>query len=253
MQAKGPPLVACITPSWKRPLQLARCALSVAQQDWPAAQLLHIVVSDLDPDLERTDARQYLAQLEHHYGHRVVFDMLGWHREPGWWGHEARLRGLEIADTEGADLVCWLDDDDVYRRRHVRAHALAHADNPGLGLSISRVWIGSALHNTGRRYWPREKENAIHGGPDYPDPASVHGPQTFMHRAALTREISTWRAEPGPEWQLVRRWLAAGVTWRFVDEVTVEAYQHPDYYEHVYGREVCGTGLADPPEIHPVT
>ena len=227
------PLVSIITPTWQRPLQLARCVDAVARQTYRPLQ--HVIVSDHDPGLLGTDLHRYLQQASLHFGHQILFDMLPTHEEPGWWGHRARLRGLELAE---GSLVGWCDDDDTLRPGHVEAHAAALAEHPDAWWSFSRVWIGPWRCNTPVPV-TAANERAIHGGPGWPDPASIHGPQTMLHRAEITR-WSTWRPEPGPEWRLVQRWMAAGLGWVFVDEVTVDAYQHDDYYEHIYGRQVCG-------------
>jgi hypothetical protein len=208
--------------------------VSVAGQDY-GGPLEHVIVSEYDPALAASDFARYCEQLQLHFGHTIRHDMLNAHPQPSWWGHFARLRGLELAT---AGFICWLDDDDTYRPQHVRRHVEALTKHPEAGFSFSRVWIGPQRTVTGGHEIGRDEENRIHGGPPYPDAASIHGPQTFMHRRELTG-VSTWRPEPGPDWQLVQRWLAAGTGWAFVDEVTVDAYQHPDYYEDIYGGAVA--------------
>lgn len=206
------PRVSVITPTWRRPMQLARCMMSVAEQTWHNIE--HIIVSDGPGDF--ADLELFIRQISRHHGHKIGFDALAEHDDSVPWGIRARRRGLELAT---APLIAWLDDDDAYRPDHVEtlAHALLseHVD-----FVFSRMWIGPA--------WPPvnpKAENAIHGGPAYPDLASISGAQMLMHRRELL-DVCGVPDSDSPEWDMVSAWVEAGAKWAFVNRVTVDAYCH---------------------------
>jgi hypothetical protein len=193
-------------------MQLARCIMSVAEQSWHNIE--HVIVSDGPGDF--ADLELYTRQVSRHYGHRIGFDALSEHDPAISWGTRARRRGLELAS---GPLVAWLDDDDAFRPDHVEtlAHALL---TENVDFVFSRMWIGPA--------WPQpfqRAENAIHGGPPYPDRASIHGLQMVLHRRELL-DVATVPDSDSPEWDMISAWIDAGAKWAFVNRVTVDAYCH---------------------------
>jgi hypothetical protein len=85
-------------------------------------------------------------------------------------------------------------------------------EHPGAGFAYSQIMM------TG------------HGEP-YPvgaDPPYLGGIDTsaIMHRRGLL-EVASWRCnghQQTVDWDLVARWVQAGVTWAFVHEVTADYY-----------------------------
>jgi glycosyltransferase involved in cell wall biosynthesis len=190
------PLISVITPTWRRhDLLLGRCVPSVRLQDYPAVE--HVVVSDgPDPDL----AARMAAEAPD-----VVFAELGEHDPGARWGHHARLHGIGLA---AGDLIAYLDDDNEFRPQHLSAVAAAlQADGAGFAYS-------QALFHQEGAAWVVGAQPPSYGQID----TSV-----IVHRRELL-PAATWRDE-GQEtvdWDLVHRWLQAGATWAFHQEITVD-------------------------------
>jgi glycosyltransferase involved in cell wall biosynthesis len=192
------PLVSVITPTWQRhDLLVNRCIPSVQAQTYPAVE--HVVVSDgPDPELTAMIAGQVKA-----------FECLPEHDPVARWGHFARLRGLELAK---GDYIAYLDDDNAFRPDHVARLVAALKHDPGAGFAYSLILMNGH-------------------GPPYivgADPPFCGGIDTsaIMHRRALL-QTATWRDEgwhPTVEWDLVERWMAAGVTWVLDGEITADYY-----------------------------
>jgi glycosyltransferase involved in cell wall biosynthesis len=194
------PLVSVVTPTWRRnDLLIGRCIASVGAQTHASIQ--HVVVSDgPDPALA---AR--MADL----GDLVTFEELPEHDPVARWGHRARLRGLELAK---GDYIAYLDDDNAFRPDHVARLAAALEADPGAGFAYSLIQMNGH-------------------GPAYivgADPPFCGGIDTsaIMHRRTLL-ETATWRDEGWQEtvdWDLVARWMSAGITWAFDGEITADYY-----------------------------
>lgn len=219
--------VTFVTPTWHRPMQLARCMLSVAAQQRPVE---HVIVSD-GPDTEfERNVTEYARQLSVHYpGYTAVTECLSEHDPDSWWGRRAKLRGVELASYE---LINCLDDDDIVFPHHSRllTHALR---DPRVGFVFSRLWIGYLPP-----YHYAHQENQAHAGPHYPDMQSIHTGAQFMFRKELLK-LASWDRSDAPEWPMVQRWIASGVRWEFVDSVTCQMYQHEDYTRDGYPPGRC--------------
>jgi glycosyltransferase involved in cell wall biosynthesis len=196
----GQPLVSVVTPTWRRhDLLIGRCIASVGAQTHASVQ--HVVVSD-GPDPELAARMAGLGDL-------VTFEELPEHDPAARWGHRARLRGLELAKGE---YIAYLDDDNAFRPEHVARLAAALESDPGAGFAYSLIQMNGH-------------------GPAYivgADPPFCGGIDTsaIMHRRALL-ETATWRDEGWQEtvdWDLVARWMSAGVTWVFDGEITADYY-----------------------------
>jgi glycosyltransferase involved in cell wall biosynthesis len=189
--------VSVITPTWQRhDLLLNRCVPSVAAQDYPAVE--HVIVSDgPDPAL-----RDKLAGLP-----GVRFEELPEHDPAARWGHWARLHGIELAKGE---YITYLDDDDALRPEHCRLLAAALDENPGAGFAYART----IMHAQGGAY--------CRIGTDPPQYGQIT--VTLMHRRALL-DVATWeQSEPTIDWDLVSRWLDAGVNYTSVGADTADIW-----------------------------
>lgn len=194
-----PPLVSVITPTWRRhDLLLERCIPSVEAQDYPLLE--HVVVSD-GPDPELAAA---LAQGRHP---RVRFSQLAQHDPASHYGHRARMAGIDIAK---ADIIAYLDDDDSWRPHHLTVLVKALLET-GAPWAYSRCIVHLA-----------SGEVRVGDGP--PAHGRIVPTVTMIHRRTIL-ERQSWVDEPGaPDWELVRRWLDAGLPPVSVDEVTADYY-----------------------------
>jgi glycosyltransferase involved in cell wall biosynthesis len=204
-----PPLVSVVTPTWQRNrLLLSRCIPSVQAQDYPAVE--HVVVSDgPDPDLGETIIREtVISRMESSPVVPVVFADLPSHDPVARWGHRCRLRGIELAS---GDLIAWLDDDNAFRPQHVSRLAAALEADPAVAFAFSQI----AMHGHGDQY-------VVGAAP--PCCGQIDTSAIMCRRSAL--DVATWRdqGQQTIDWDLVDRWMAAGLTWAFVNEVTADYY-----------------------------
>ena len=200
-------LISVITPTWHRhDLLLGRCVPSVRAQTYPDVE--HVVVSDPDPELQAL-----VAGLPVVYGETVTTG-------PG--GADARNHALTLAR---GNLIAYLDDDDAYRPDHLRLLADALESDPAAGFAYSRAVIKCAGDSVLR----------IGDGP------LAHGRVLscmLLHRRELL-DVASWRSLiRADDWDLVSRWLDAGITCASVDAVTC------DYYPSV---PLTGTPACFPP------
>jgi GT2 family glycosyltransferase len=204
------PLVSVITPTWRRrDLLLRRCIPSVAAQTYPAVE--HVIVSDgPDRDLGAAAAVPETG-LTASRKVRLVLGELAEHDPAGWWGHRARLRGIQLAH---GDLIAWLDDDNTYRPGHLHRLASLLRDHPHAGFAYSRI----KMHHANR---------SVTVGSDPPQFRGIDT-SAIMHRREIL-SIATWRPVPAPDWDLVERWMQAGVTWAADPETTAD-YYFADWY-----------------------
>lgn len=215
------PLVSVITPTWKRRNCLIdQCIPSVQRQTYP--NLEHIIVIDGPDEIGILGAMLH-ARLEasrSKFHHPIKFFEL--ERHYGFWGNEAKRRAL--ASYANGDLIAYLDDDDTYEPTHLETleHHLNHPANNVInpGFAYARA----------RTNWP---EGPAFIGTDPPGHKGITN-STLMHRRELVN-IANWRdGEPEdyhiagacPDWDLVRRWVKAGVWWVFSMAVTVNMRPH---------------------------
>lgn len=198
------PLVTVVTPTWDRhDLLFGRCIPSVQAQAYPAVE--HVIVSDgPDPLLA---ALLVTRSREGGFTHLVRYCELAEHDPAARWGHWARLRGCELAKGE---YITYLDDDDSLRPEHVAVLAAALDANPGAGFAYART-----IMHVQDGSWCR-----IGTEP----PAYGHISVSLMHRRELL-EVATWeQSQPTIDWDLVSRWLAAGVGWVMADADTADIW-----------------------------
>jgi glycosyltransferase involved in cell wall biosynthesis len=205
------PLVSVITPTWRRHERLLnRCIPSVQAQAYPNVE--HVIVSDgPDPELREEIARRDAAGA---YVHPVCFFELPEHDPEQHWGHAARLAGVE--HSQGA-YIAYVDDDDSLRPDHVRLLAQQLRDDPSIG------WAYSVMASYSHAGCCEIGRGAPAGG-QIGTPMIVHRRETLKH--------GTWGpASPMEDWELVRRWIEAGVIYGRVNEVTVDVWPSA-YHEH---------------------
>lgn len=197
-------MITVITPTWQRhDLLTSRCLPSVAAQEDCPEPVQHVVVSDgPDPQLRELLAGNWPD---------VTYAELGDHDPAIRWGVRARLRGLELAQ---GDLIGCLDDDNAYRPQHLALTTAALRTDPQAGFAYT--W--AQFHGPAGQ-WLVGSDPPVYGGID----TSV-----IVHRKQLTDQIATWR-DTGPhqvtiDWDLVERWLAAGVRYAAIPATTIDYY-----------------------------
>jgi glycosyltransferase involved in cell wall biosynthesis len=199
------PLVSIITPSWQRHERLLnRCIPSVQAQAYPKVE--HWVVSD-GPDLSLAEK---LLERTGTFTHPVHFLELAAHDPERHWGHHARLAALARAK---GDLIGYVDDDDVLRPDHVRLLAKCLTED------LSIAWAYSVMQSySSSGDWFHVGAGA--GGPAF---GNIGTPMIMHRRSAL--EHGTWGpASSMEDWELVQRWLGAGLTYGRVYEVTADVW-----------------------------
>lgn len=192
------PLVSVVTPTWKRHnLLIGRCIPSVQEQDYPVVE--HVVVSD-GPD-EDLGVKLFDGPWSN-----LVYRELDRHEPSEHFGHYARLLGL---DCSSGTYITYCDDDDSLRQEHCRLMAEALEADPGAGFAVSRM-VSHHAH-------------PVVVGWGRLEPGNVGSPM-IMHRKDIL-EHGTW----GPaswleDWQLVERWLDAGIRYVNVDAETSDVW-----------------------------
>ena len=196
-------LVSVITPTWQRAdLLIDRCIPSVQAQTYPNVE--HVIVCDGPDDALALRLGETIARRG---WHGIVYKELWEHDPAPHWGHLARLAGIEAARGE---LICYCDDDDSLRPDHVARLAGALAKHPEAGFAVSRmVSHGPSL------------SMAVGWAPLAPgtvgSPMIVHRRETLQH--------GTWGpASFTEDWDLVQRWLAAGITYANVNAETADVW-----------------------------
>lgn len=196
------PLVAVITPTWRRhKMLLQRCIPSVQAQGYPRVE--HIVVSDgPDPELARRLATPWRDGWRH-----VWYRELPEHARDDHYGHYARAAALEL--TEAA-YITYCDDDDFLRPLHCSLLARALDENPDCGFAVSQMDSHGPYGIT-----------TIGAGELA---AGNVGTPMIMHRKRVT-DIATWdHADVFEDWDLVWSWIKAGVPYARVDLVTSDVW-----------------------------
>jgi glycosyltransferase involved in cell wall biosynthesis len=193
-----------ITPTWKRhELLLNRCIPSVQAQAYPKVE--HVIVSD-GPDPELT-AKMIELKSGVAFYHTVQYLQLPQRAPERHWGHYARLAGIEKAS---GDLICYIDDDDSLRPDHIRLLAALFDDSTigwAYGVMESHSFAG-----------------ALQIGHTDPPCSGQIGTPMIMHRRE-TLAHGTWGpASATEDWELVQRWIEAGIPYGRVREPTVDVW-----------------------------
>jgi glycosyltransferase involved in cell wall biosynthesis len=206
------PLVSVITPTWKRPdLLWGRCVPSVLAQVYPRVE--HIVVSD-GPD---PSFRKGPDPLQHWPAFLVVaYELLAYelpeHKE-GLKGSHVRQAGLKAASGE---FIAYLDDDDAYRPEHLWQLVSRLLANAHLGFAYSQMYC----HD------PSGAGDVVFSDP--PRLGGIGSPMVVHRREIL--ETATWGPDSATEdWDLVSKWMSAGIQYEAVEQVTVDVYPASRY------------------------
>lgn len=200
--------VTVVTPTLpQRHVKLLAACDSVREQtfqDWT-----HLIVPN-GPDQRLGELLEQIG----HVGERVRVVPLGQpHPTPGHWNRV--LAGL-IADTP---YIAYLDDDNLWRPRHLEVLVGALEKHPEVGFAYSQLqYVDGRVLGDGQ-IRPGATVNHID--------ASM-----FVHRTELLREYATWDPHM-VGWEnsyaldgvLVDVWLQQGVRFAFVPEVTVDYLQ----------------------------
>lgn len=193
------PLVSVITPTWQRhDLLFGRCIPSVRAQDYPAVE--HLVISD-GPD-EVLSTAFSMTGLDNPPRYYEV----DWHDPDEHYGHYARLTGIAHALGE---YITYCDDDDSLRPGHCAKMAAALDSDPQAGFAVSRM-VSHHAHPVTVGWGPLA-------------PGNVGSPM-IMHRTWVL-EHGTWGPASWKEdWELVERWLDAGIKYVNVDAETSDVW-----------------------------
>ncbi len=194
------PLVSVLTATWKRhDLLLTRAMPSVQAQDYPHVE--HVTVSD-GPD---ENLRDFLGKVK--TWHPVRYAELNMHHPEPHYGWRARNLGLTLAEGE---YITYCDDDDALRPEHCALMAAALDADPEAGFAVSRMMCHGP-HGKAVTGWGRLECGNV-------------GSPMIMHRRNLTG-YGPWRdAGLFEDWDLVSRWLDAGVRYVNVDAETSDVY-----------------------------
>lgn len=194
------PLVSVITPTWKRhDLLLERCIPSVQAQDYPRVQ--HIVFSDgPDPHLMR------LIRTLTGKKHPVIYSEFPVRDDSTEFA--SRPRNAAIAQSCG-DVITYIDDDDALRPEHCSLMVAALESAPEAGFVISRM-VSHHAHAVVVGWGPLACGNV--------------GSPMIAHRRSVL-DHGQW----GPpswieDWELIERWLDAGVEYTSVNAETSDVY-----------------------------
>lgn len=195
------PLVSVITATWRRhDMLIDRCIPSVQAQGYPAVE--HIVVSD-GPD---GTLSKRLSQPWMDGWRNLLYKELDYHVQLEHYGHYARLLGLEYAS---GDYITYCDDDDSLRPDHCYRLAAALDADPDAGFAVSRM-VSHHAHPVTVGWGPLA-------------PGNVGSPM-IMHRRWVL-DHGTWGPASWKEdWELVERWLDAGVKYVNVDAETSDVW-----------------------------
>jgi glycosyltransferase involved in cell wall biosynthesis len=197
----APPLVSVITPTWQRHnTLLGRCIPSVSAQTYPHVE--HVIVSDGPDDELRA---RFMAAQDPGFRRLILLDE---HPAVPHWGTFARRAGLEAAQGE---FITYNDDDDALRTEHCALLAQALIDNPDAGFAYS--WMLS--HNPSGDHTIGDCVPPVYG---------QLGSPMIMHRRSVL-EFATWgEPDAAEDWKLVELWIASGVQYVPVKQVTVDVY-----------------------------
>ena len=217
-------MVSVITPTWRRNgLLLDRCIPAVQAQDYPRVQ--HVVFSDgPDDDLMRR-IRAYQGKK-----HPVIYGQFP-ERNPLTENASApRNAGIALAAGE---LITYVDDDDALRPEHCTLLAAALAADPEAGFAVSRM-VSHHAHPTVIGWGPLAMGNL--------------GTPMIMHRRSIL-EHGGWGPDSWVEdWELVERWLEAGIKYANVDAETCDVW--PSVYR-LGCRYARVHHLPGPRDVHP--
>lgn len=193
------PLVTVVTSTWQRPATLRDYAIDcVSRQTYPNVE--HVVVLDGPDDLA---SREVLDDAGYSYGpskRRLVELGRNWsvYSGDGGWGAAARIVGAWMGAGE---FITYLDDDNYYAPEHVEG--MVATFDPGT-MFVTCPWQGPAPC------------------PGPPPGLCRTDTSTIMHRAILLRDHDGFKLDGyAGDGNMIERWLAAGLPWKFKEGTTV--------------------------------
>jgi glycosyltransferase involved in cell wall biosynthesis len=198
------PLVSVVTSTWQRPQTLREYACeAVAAQTYPNVE--HVVVIDGPAD---SATREMLDELGYSYGpskRRLVVLGRNWslYSKDGGFGATARLVGAWMAAGE---FISYLDDDAYYEPSHI-GEMVAEFEP-------ETMFVTTYCHGSGVPVTP-------------PAPPGLNRTDTsaIMHRAIVLRDAGGFHPDGyTSDGNMVERWLAKGLPWKFKESLTVS---HP--------------------------
>lgn len=203
-------LCSVITSTWLRhDMLLNRCVPSVQAQAYGNVE--HVIISD-GPDGEL--ALKLGATCGWEGWSNVTYRELPAHDPEPHWGSAARLAALDVARGQ---YITYCDDDDALRPEHCALMAKALDEHPEAGFAVSRM----LSHHPDD---PR-RDTVVGWGPlamgNVGTPMIMHRRETLVH--------GTW-GEPSftEDWDLVWKWLQAGVQYANVNAETSDVW--PSHY-----------------------
>lgn len=198
------PLVSVVTSTWQRPQTLREFACD-AVDNQTYQNLEHVVVIDGTTDQATVDM---LDDLGYSYGpskRRMVILGRNWstYSGDGGFGATCRLVGSWMAAGE---FIAYLDDDAYYEPTHI-AEMVATFEP-------ETMFVTTACHGPGFLATP---------GP--PPGLNRTDTSAIVHRAIVLREAGGFHPDGYTgDGNMVERWLAKGLTWKFKESLTVS---HP--------------------------
>lgn len=200
--------MTAVTPTWGRPRTVTERAIpSVAAQDYDGG-IEHLIVTDgLDEGLNEVLEGAGYSQAAGTQ-RRLVAMGRNWSMLSGDGGVGAvpRLLGSFLA---AGDYIAYLDDDNEWLPHHVSTLVTA-LEESGAHFAYSR-WRHAGTDETGGEMPP---------GRTRTDSSAL------MHRAVTLKHGSWWLDGYEADGVLAERWVAAGCSWAFADEVTFILHPH---------------------------
>jgi glycosyltransferase involved in cell wall biosynthesis len=203
-----PPLVTVVTSTWQRPSTLRDYACdAVANQTYPEVE--HVVVIDGSTDKATVDM---LDDLGYSFGpsrRRMVCLGRNWSTYSGDGGFGATCR-LVGAWMGAGEFITYLDDDASYEPPHIAEMVAAFDDDT---MFVTCPWFGPCAPCPG------------------PPPGMCRtDTSTIMHRAIVLRDHDGFKLDGyAGDGNMIERWLAAGLKWKYKDGATVS---HPQGSHH---------------------
>ena len=197
------PLVTVVTSTWQRPQTLRDYAIkSVLTQTYPNIE--HVVVVDGTTDRATVNMLDDQGYSLGPSSRRMVILGRNWstYSGDGGFGATCRLVGSWMGAGE---FISYLDDDAYYEPDHIEGMVATFDPDT---MFVTCPWSGPCAPCPG------------------PPPGLCRtDTSTIMHRAILLRDHGGFRLDGyAGDGNMIERWLAAGVTWKFKEGATVS---HP--------------------------
>ena len=195
------PLVSIVTSTWQRPQTLRDYAVwSVNSQTYP--EIAHVVVIDGPGDVRTLDMLDHLGYSFGPSRRRVVVLGRNWtsYSGDGGAGATCRLVGAWMAAGE---FISYLDDDVTYEPTHIEEMVAEFEEGTSF---VTTCCYGAGIPLT----------------PGPPPGLNRTDTSAIMHRALVLRDGGGFHPDGyAGDGNMIERWLAKGLTWKFKESVTV--------------------------------